>query len=577
MFDSWMLSLCRGRQSARDARAVAVCLERLETRALLYYPTSVWTGYWNTNQGVLVVNELDPPHESPYPQIDAAQLDGEWANANLDQFASPPKPIYFLTADLTIDPTYAAVLTGTVSNSGGGHFKLTMNPNPGYPTTPDSFTGTFTVNGTTMPLNGTYAGDQQNATGSAILPGTDASPPRPRPIFPNNSGSSGSTGNQPSEVKVQSVEVSTTTPDTIEVDYDVIGSDATQAIQLEVFRARKNRYSEDDRRGDLIRLGNQTLSGAALTVGSHAVNFPISDTALGIDGLHPYVLAVADPSHHTREVNQFYNEESFEIRTIGIVSEGFTPGNPFSYGKPAWVTHMANSLKSKAKFTRTIPFAWASATPGRTADYAGQQLYQELVPIIQFYASSFPNDFIDFDFIGHSRGSVVISRAVEALYQNAQSLGLHDEYIKMTFLDPHPASLVYGDNASTPSLGASPKQAALAAAGAAALVGYEGFEFVTDDGPVNVPIGVNEVEDFYEDTSADDLKGQEAILNLHGLPPGNIKGFYNAPIFNVVDLTNAHLKPGNRHSPLIGHGEVTDWYQENVIDAGKEGTAYKVK
>jgi hypothetical protein len=188
MFDSWRIGSRRDRGSSGQHRVVPACVERLETRVLMYYATSVWTGYWNTNQGVLIVGALLPPHGSPYPQLDDELLDGSLANANTNQSISPPNPDYYFNANIDIDPTYAAVLTGTVTTLASGltpvgQFKLSMNMNPDYPNTPDSFTGTFNAGAASMTITGTYAGDQTAYPYSYIAPGSDANPPRPRPIF----------------------------------------------------------------------------------------------------------------------------------------------------------------------------------------------------------------------------------------------------------------------------------------------------------------------------------------------------------------------------------------------------------
>ncbi len=128
------------------------------------------------------------PHESPYPQLDDAILEGFWANANTGQEMSPSLPTYYFTASIDSDPTYAPVLTGNVFSDNAstyvGKFKFSMNTNPDYPNTPDSFTGTFNVGTESMSITGTYAGDQTAYPSSNILAGSDAYPPRPRPIFP---------------------------------------------------------------------------------------------------------------------------------------------------------------------------------------------------------------------------------------------------------------------------------------------------------------------------------------------------------------------------------------------------------
>jgi hypothetical protein len=187
MLDSLNSGVGRDRRSSRKRRRLALGAEPLETRALMdgSLGSSVWTGYWNTNVGVLIVGPLLPAHESPYPQLDYEVLDGGWANANSGAPLVPTQPTDYLTGSLNVDPTTSPVFTGeilTVSSEQVGTFTFTMNMNPGYPTTPDSFTGTLTVGGQVTTIQGVYAGDQENTSGY-IIPGSDAIPPRPRPDF----------------------------------------------------------------------------------------------------------------------------------------------------------------------------------------------------------------------------------------------------------------------------------------------------------------------------------------------------------------------------------------------------------
>jgi hypothetical protein len=185
----------RGSRGKHCRRAMSV--EPLETRVLMNsdFPTSVWTGDWNTNFGVLLVPPMEPPHESPYPQLDDIILDGGLGNANTG--APLSDPTYALEASLAADPSVAAVLTGTVLDQFAaqqlGTFTFNMTYNPNYPTTPDSFTGTLKLGSQVLRIQGTYAGSAENTQGN-IIPGTEPTPPRPRPVF-----GSTTTPSQPSQ------------------------------------------------------------------------------------------------------------------------------------------------------------------------------------------------------------------------------------------------------------------------------------------------------------------------------------------------------------------------------------------
>jgi hypothetical protein len=358
---------------------------------------------------------------------------------------------------------------------------------------------------------------------------------------------------------------SDTKANTVEAHYHVVQGDVGQPFTIKLYRARAERLSDNRNAGDLIPLGSVEMTGAALKQGPHVADIRVKgNLPLGIDGFHPYVVAVADPDHRTTEVNPYYDQESFRIRTIGIVSEGFTLGVPWSSKSPTWVTDITTALHGKDGYDRVIPYAWHSSTVGYTADRAGHFLYDEVARVVRDLKSTHansPHDLINFHFIGHSRGCVVISRAVEDLYTNAKALGVTHEYVKMTFMDPHPASPAYGVDASVCVPGDPINDAKVAA--------YVAFEAATWDGRVSA-VGVNEVEEFYQKTNYSVLSSwiERYVINLQGLTPANVDGL-TSPFLKstVLDLTNKRVSATDAR--IIGHDEITDWYQVNVVNTGK--------
>jgi hypothetical protein len=349
--------------------------------------------------------------------------------------------------------------------------------------------------------------------------------------------------------------------DVIAVRYRVANADAAEPLTIKLYRAAKLVFSAN-KADDLIPLGSVVLSRDDLkeTTRTQQVYIPVNTPLpLGIDGFHKYVLAVADPNHVTdrvAEVDRAYDQAGFQIHTIGVVSEGLTPGNPFNAGKnPKWVTDMTTALHNVDMFDEVIPFSWNSATAGIPAQAAGKNLYQNRVaPMVNAVRGNFettsPHDVINFQFIGHSRGCVVISEAVTLLVRNESSLKLHHEYIKMTFLDPHPANNQYGPNASWPTT----------AVGSATYSAYRSIQAATKDDPVRVPFGVHEIEDFFEHTVSDKLPGKENIfLNLQGLSPSPTNVINESGVaIRPFDWTNRRVNgPG---TDVIGHSEIVDWY-----------------
>jgi hypothetical protein len=306
---------------------------------------------------------------------------------------------------------------------------------------------------------------------------------------------------------------------------------------------------------ETIPIGNYTVSGQNdlkgnnnQAPGDHEVLVHLT-FGLAIDAFHKYVLAVPNAEAPIAEVDP--TPVSFRIITIGAVAEGLTPGLPFTFLKPGWLKTMASALKSIDRYDYAIPFSWHSATPGIKADGAGRSLANQIEALISQLALQ-PNDVIDIHLIAHCRGCVVIGQAMDALL-NAGLGNLDAGYTKLTFLDPHPANLSYGLNASIPRLNFIVKAF------------YKAFEKHTRDGPVIVPAGVSEAEDYYQQTSHSLLTGKERLgINLWGLPPRLIRNFSKRTI-RSYNLTGVFLP---EHRSRIGHGEITDWYQYWIVNTG---------
>ena len=467
-----------------------------------------------------------------------------------------------------------------VTGGGTGHivtvgkFDFILDPLNNHDPNQDSFHGTYTANGDTHSVNMTY---EPKPFIPILLPGQTRDEP--------GRGTSTGGGNNPPPTPVVNITdvkeppgslvtgpKGTTT--TIEVDYTVTGATA-QPFTINLYRAAEDHIPVGNPPDGTVDLGVQTIGGSGLTMTKdilHKVFFTITgkrDNPMGIDGFHPYVVAVAS-SGSSKEVSPSANQKYFQIITIGVVSEGFTFGVPWSDTNPQWIADMTSALMDKDEFTDAIGFSWHSSLLGYKADSAGALLYAQVAKAVADYQAKFPKAVFAFDFIGHSRGTVVISAAVAMLYKEAHSLGVSNDYVKMTFLDPHPAHPVYGRNASSASGLKSMVAAPIVAA-------YVAFQAATKDGPVSVTKGVNEVEDFYEDTSSGNLTATETLINLHGLAPNQIQNFSSAPSSLFINLTDRHVNPDDPNSRVIGHGETVDWFQLNAVDTGKVGTGEEIK
>ncbi|HTU89617.1 MAG TPA: hypothetical protein VMF69_05925, partial [Gemmataceae bacterium] len=226
---------------------------------------------------------------------------------------------------------------------------------------------------------------------------------------------------------------------------------------------------------------------------------------------------------------------------------------------PAWEVQMAAALQQSDGYEAVIPFNWVrlSILPFPLAiELASDQLYQEVVAEADQLADQHPGDVVDINFIGHSRGTVVISEVLQDL------VGTHDPalqggYMQMTLLDPHPANLSFSQFSWDAAIPAANDFAALVIA----------FEVLTSDPQVVVPSNVMQVQLFDEQTQAGQLGFSnltEILLNLWGETASVLPNQSGQPIeeMNLTDVT----APG---IGLIGHYEVPDWYLANVVDANK--------
>jgi hypothetical protein len=306
--------------------------------------------------------------------------------------------------------------------------------------------------------------------------------------------------------------VKTLDSETLTVDYDINIPNLTQPFDIDIFRYTKPDFDAVVTQDLIADLTIQ--SSAAETEGHHEVQVTLQG-GLPPDPPLPYVLAVADPYSKLPGVSTDSSAAHFRVYTIGAVVPGFDITSGFSSSTPDWAQQMATSLGPNGDgYDYVIPFSWdsAEAQPG-LATAAAAALDQEIVTAA---TTSFPdlkpNDTIDLHLIGHSRGAVVISQAMQMLLASPPNQQLEHGFMKLTLLDPHPADNQFGLNASFSPGGSATLQPL-----------YTTFQAATSDGPIVVPVGVNEVDDFYEQTPFSVLTGFESTINLQGLVLGSRK------------------------------------------------------
>jgi hypothetical protein len=270
---------------------------------------------------------------------------------------------------------------------------------------------------------------------------------------------------------------------------------------------------------------------------------------------------------------------SFETHVLGVIAHGleFDPFLIFSDQVPQWETQMAADLQNIDHYDAVIAFNWVrlSILPSPFAlTIASNLLYQQVVAEANQLAGQHPGDVVDIHFIGHSRGTVVISEVLQDLVGTTDP-ALQGGYMEMTLLDPHPANLFYSQFSWASSLPLANQLAVLVTT----------FEGLVQDPQVVIPSNVDQVEDFDQQTPAGQagfLLGflanyntnlslaisqlDEFVLNLWGETAASLSNHSGQPI-EETNLTNAAYQFG-----LVGHSEVPLWYLNNVVDPNETFT-----
>jgi hypothetical protein len=364
---------------------------------------------------------------------------------------------------------------------------------------------------------------------------------------------------------IQMTGATTTDSRTIRIDYDIAGASITgQPLTFDVYRSA----AYDSLAGAQF-LGTATLpasDAADLSEGSHqGVQLALTSgsgqpvTALTPNPALPYIVVVANPGGSVPESDQAddtNNTASFETHVLGVVVHGLD----FNLqGRiPGWETRVATALQQVDGYQAALAFNWVRASylplPG-LAVRAGDRLERQVAAEADQLAAQHPGDVVDVNFIGHSRGAAVISRALQDQVGTTDP-ALAGGYVEMTLLDPHPANNLFGPFSFFPF-------SKLSLAGA---LGVVAFQALARDPQVVVPPDVMQTQLFYENTPAGNFfrSPLEFFVNLWGDGPGQIVNQSGQPI-EAMNLTGVNA-PG---VGLVGHDEVHGWYLLNVVDANR--------
>lgn len=306
-----------------------------------------------------------------------------------------------------------------------------------------------------------------------------------------------------------------------------------------------------------------------LTEGVHEQEVrDLDHDALFINLKQKYVLAVFDEKKAVTEINETNNLKFFRKIPVAAIAHGLQPSAAVPSltghgGEPDYVFDLQRRLEELGYDVARIT-DWTKRSiapvPGMTRSAASEMLMDLFDYGKSRQLSEY--DVIDLHFIGHSRGSVVISEALKGLEQD---LALKNEdpekqavitamsrgFIRMTMLDGHPA------NNRTQAYSASWWQVGVG------VVGLNLFQLVASDPDIVVPGIVDYSEAYYQNTltsdASADLASYENLLNLWGVLPVSGK------LDDEQSLTG-----------YVGHGQVPVWYTDNVEQLIEPGSGWVV-
>jgi len=403
--------------------------------------------------------------------------------------------------------------------------------------------GTYTISATYLG-NTTFAGSEPPQTVTQVVTA-------PTPTGP------------PVAIVVNSVSTSDST--NLTIAYTVANNNSNVSFSLGVYRSTAAYWNQ----GSQVAVALLTIQGTNAQNGSHTIVvgpnspggsytfLPSQADALRPDLSYTHVLAVADPDGALNG-NDATNPPtaSFQIHVLAVIAHGYSLDLKAAQ---AANTQYATQLQNTG-YEQGIAWNWASTTSKGTKKQPIAQLIPDsaadLVKAIDADAQkiSAPDDVVDVNFIGYSRGTVLISEALEDLYKDNQTSlavqSLKDGYMMETLIDSHPAN----DTQPPGWKGENHQYSRANGLFDDLLVGplvskLNEFQKEVKDPNAFIPPNVRAVAEFYQHTPVDQLSGTEALLNVWGEDPPMIP---NQSTVKLIDQINLHNQTGSG----IGHFEM---------------------
>lgn len=443
----------------------------------------------------------------------------------------------------------------------------------------------------------------------------------------NTSGSATAKGTFISTRKHQFTLTKATTYDakSITIDYTIGTSDSSsnassQPIHFEVYRSATEDSASASHRilTKDIQIGEGDITNETnLPPNKHRVRFALqNEDALKPNTAFPYVVVIGTYngkqsityfrkwmlgaiSHGFSRWNQPYAnlpvaQVPIPINRAAQIFE-FYSGNAFTphdnlTGIPDWETNMAKDLKNYDGYDDVIEFDWTktcAVEKSGMAVQAGGELREKVLDWISNHRKQHVGDVVDIHLIGHSRGTVVVTQALNGIMPVLLEANF-GSYVELTLLDPHPANNELEQpwaSFGTPNgidATLNPYRAFRWAKKTGSitllLIGIKAYEDILNqvtefqrvahDPYLDIPENVNSVDVWYQHTKADDLgdqPDQEWIMNLWGLRGVNVIRNKGGVPVHFYDLTTG----ANFGKKSVGHNQVPNEYEELIVKTGK--------
>ncbi len=328
----------------------------------------------------------------------------------------------------------------------------------------------------------------------------------------------------------------------VTVTYQVEGTAPSGPIALAVDRSATPAAGPGD-----MPVGTATISPTQLDSAGHPATAPGEHTVTVplLGGLpdnpeHPYVVVTADPGGPAT------SEASFRVFTIGVIVHGGDEASSADKYGPGWEPLLAKGLRAEG-YDFVIPFVWASKSA--TAGDAAKEVPRLARMIANAAAMAPAGDVVDLHVIAHSEGTVIASRALQAL---TPPPALAQGWVELTLLDPYPATSSAGPQWSADSGVVNDIVHGI-------MDTYQGWAH--DPVPYVAAI-VDDAQVVYQRTPIGLAK--TGLVNFWGRVP--VAAAPGVPV-HYASLTG----PGVSHS---GDFDVRDWYWKNLVPLLGDGPAF---